>query len=110
MTMTYEVGSRVRNLGNLRTGEVVEARHRRGLEPTYVVDFGDGEERLVKEHDVEGVEVDLRGPEHKENDYRRHLAGEDWSEGYGHPDGCYWCGSPTHPSDGCSEREEFYEE
>lgn len=99
----------MRSLGNLRTGEVVEARHRRGAEPAYLVDFGDGEERLLMEHYIEGAEVDLRGPEHEENAYRRHLAGEGWSDGHGHPDGCYWCGSHGHPSDACFHREESCE-
>lgn len=49
----------------------------------------------------------------KEEAYRRHLQGEHWSEMYAgeweddpsNPDGCFFCGSFSHPSDCCPDEQ-----
>lgn len=102
--MKFEVGRIVRYLQNHHTGEVVEARHRKGARPEYRVDFGEGygrSEKLVDEVDLEGADVGLRSYDHAENVYFRHTAREDWPQG--HPDGCFFCGSHSHPSDCCPD-------
>lgn len=101
MTTRFEVGESVRSLGDNRTGEVAEARHRKGTRPEYVVEFA-GEERRVDEADIESADVGLRSYEHAENVYFRHQSREDWPE-EGHLDGCFYCGSLSHPSDCCPD-------
>ena len=99
--MRLEVGERVRHLRDHRAGEVVEARHRRGSGPEYLVEFAGGERR-VEEVDIEGADVGLRSYEHAENIFFRHQTRENWP-GDGHPDGCFFCGSQSHPSDCCPD-------
>lgn len=51
----------------------------------------------------------------KEAYYQEHVAHEHWFtdyEDWEHPDGCFYCGSFTHPSDGCRDERavnEFWE-
>ncbi len=105
--MRFEVGERVRHLRDHRAGEVVEARHRRGSGPEYLVEFAGGERR-IDEVDLESADVGLRSYEHAENVYFRHQTREHWGDPeYGddpsHPDGCFFCGSHSHPSDCCPD-------